>query len=127
MARPRTPTNLLDARGAFRKHPERKRDRENEPTDLPELAAAPKDFNADQKRAWKDIVSNCPKGVLKASDALAVEIAARMLADMRVGRLDVRLFGQLNALLGKFGMTPADRSKVSVPKPVALNPFASIG
>ncbi|AMP15499.1 hypothetical protein CPter291_3262 [Collimonas pratensis] len=29
-------------------------------------------------------------------------------------------------LIGKFGMTPSDRSKVSVPKTAAANPFAKL-
>jgi len=75
MPRPRTPTNLLDPRGAFRKHPERRKHRENEPTDLPDLPAAPEFLTPQQKRAWKDIVEHCPAGVLKQPDAVAVEIA----------------------------------------------------
>lgn len=30
----------------------------------------------------------------------------------------------LRSMLMSFGMTPSDRSKVSVPKPEAVNPFA---
>ena len=128
MARPRTPTNILDARGAFKTHPERKKDRANEPTDLPALGDAPQSFTEDQKRAWSDIVTGCPAGVLKSSDAISVEIAARMLAQLRMGMLDSKLYGQLNGLLAKFGMNPSDRSKVSVPKPAGpTNPFANLG
>jgi hypothetical protein len=114
-------------RGAFRKNPQRMKARENEPTGLPELPAAPESFTADQKKAWTDIVDNCPAGVLKASDTIAVEIAARLLAQLRAGTLDAKLYGQLNGLLSKFGMNPADRSKVAVPPRASKNPFADIG
>src|SRR5437588_9372657 len=111
MARPRTPTNILEARGAFKKHPERRPERENEPVDLPELGEPPKEFCPDQAQAWNDIVEACPDGVLTGSDSLAVEVAARLLAQIRTGSLlDTRLYSQFTALLGKFGMTPADRS-----------------
>jgi hypothetical protein len=40
-------------KGAFKKHPERKRARENEPTDIPELGKPPDYLNEFERAAWK--------------------------------------------------------------------------
>jgi hypothetical protein len=114
--RPRTPTNLLDARGAFNKHPERRKDRKDEPVVTDPLGESPKTFTADQLQAWNDIVKMAPAGVLTKADTIAVENAARLLALERIGKASDAQGRRLDSLLGKFGMTPSERSKVSVPK-----------
>lgn len=138
--RPRTPTKVLDARGAFKNHPGRAKERENEPVDLPPLGVCPASFNDSEKIAWADIVKSDVAGVLTAQDYLSVEIAAQLLAQTREtqivkndvtgeryalpGLSDAR-HSQLIGLLGKFGMTPAERSKVSAPKKKQkTNPFS---
>lgn len=128
MGRPRTPTNVLDMRGAFKKNPQRLRERENEPTVVDPLEDPPKTFTGDQLQAWNDIVRTAPKGVLTAADSVAVESAARLLALERIGKASDSQGRRLDALLGKFGMTPSDRSKVSVsvPTPRQGNPFGQI-
>jgi hypothetical protein len=128
MARPRTPTNLLDARGAFKNHPGRKKDRENEPVVLEPIGDPPAAFTDDQRRAWLDLTTTCPAGVLTKADALAVEIAAGLLARHRMMPLTGSDLTQLGNYLGRFGMTPSDRSKVSVNgKQKPGNPFQNIG
>ena len=127
MARPRTPTNVLDARGSFRKHPERKR---VDPDTAGPLSAAPDHLTEQALECWNDIAVSAPPGVLTDSDRIALEIAANLLAQIRADPLEftsMRLV-RLEVLLGKFGMTPSDRSKVSIAtraKPSA-NPFADL-
>jgi hypothetical protein len=126
MARPRTPTNILEMRGAFKKDPQRARD------DEPEAAGAvgdpPERFNDGQRAAWNDIVKTCHKGVLCAADGLAVEIAAILLDQFRTNPIDIPAarIARLDSLLARFGMTPSDRSKVTVPKDGPKNPFADV-
>lgn len=126
MARPRTPTNVLDARGAFRKHPERKR---QEPDTSGPLGRPPAHVKGEVLKAWKEIVKSAPLEVLTGSDRLALELAANLLAQFRLNPVEfpaARLV-RLEALLGKFGMTPADRSKVGGKKEAPKgNPFADI-
>src|SRR5688572_11469254 len=110
MARPRTPTNVLDMRGAFKNHPERRKDRENEPVVLEPVGPPPETFSEDQKKAWKDITERCAAGVLTRADSISVEIAAGLLARHRLMPLTGTDLSQLNSLLGKFGMNPSDRS-----------------
>ncbi|WP_185749583.1 hypothetical protein [Stutzerimonas xanthomarina] len=125
MARPRTPTNLLDARGSFRKHPERKR---VDPDTAGPLSAAPDHLTEQALECWQDIVASAPHGVITDSDRIALELAANLLAQFRTdpGEFKSMRLVRLEVLLGKFGMTPADRSRVSIApraKPSA-NPFA---
>ncbi len=125
--KPRTPTTLLAMRGAFRTHPERKAQRKNEPIDIPGIGEPLAYFTADQREAWGWILSRCPEGVLRRSDEIAVEMAARLLAAMRAGTIDRPGLKQLDTLIGKFGMNPSERSKVSAAKNPRANKFASIG
>lgn len=126
MARPRTPTNVLDARGSFKKHPERKR-KDAEP--VGELSAAPPHINGAVLHAWNEIARYAPRDVLTDSDRLSIELAANLLAQFRDDPLEFTAakLVRLEALLGKFGMTPADRSKVGGKKEAPKgNPFADL-
>lgn len=100
-------------RGAFNRHSDRLKARENEPVIEAPLGSCPKSFTADQRRAWKDITSQCGEGVLTQADTIAVELAAGLLARHRQAPLTSADLHQLTSLLGKFGMTPSERSKVS--------------
>ena len=66
-----------------------------------------------------------PYGVAKFSDRWAVEKLVRLFAKERKGTIRVAEGGQLLALFAKFGLTPSDRTKVSVevPKESALAKF----
>lgn len=123
MARPRTPTKLLDARGAFRKHPERRRDGEPEVKNA--LGAAPYMLNEQEMACWNEIVSYAPVGVLTEADRHAVELAACLLAEFRADRAGFAAgkMGRLQSMLGQFGMNPADRSRLNIEKPSSDNPF----
>jgi len=123
MARTRTPTNVLDARGAFKKHPERAR---TDAETAGPLGKAPAHIEGEVLKAWKEIEKSAPLQVLTQSDRLALELAANLLAQFRLGPVDfpAAKLVRLEALLGKFGMTPADRAKVGGKKDAPKgNPF----
>lgn len=127
MARPRTPTNVLNARGAFRKHPERKR---SDPEPSAPLSAPPDHLNDTARECWAEIAEAAPVDVLTESDRIAIEIAAQLLAHFRQDPAEfpsTKLL-RLEVLLGKFGMTPADRSRVSRlgPNRHTKNPFGDL-
>jgi hypothetical protein len=125
MGRPRTPSNVLDARGAFKKNPNRARP--DEPSSEGEVGAPPDCFTADQRAAWGDFTRTCHVGVLGGADRIALEIAAVLLADFRVNpEFPAAKLARLDSLLGRFGMTPSDRSKVKVPKKEAANSFKKL-
>lgn len=129
--RPRKPTALHILTGSDKKHPDRMRERANEPKPTGELGACPKRFGAAQKEvtaAWKYIAACCPAGVLTDMDRPAVMQAAALLAEFWRDPFGFpsQRHARLHSLLASFGMTPATRSKVVVPKPDAddANPFA---
>lgn len=111
MARPRTPTNVLEMRGSFKKHPERKRaDAEASGP----LDGAPDHISGAVLIAWNEISGSAPLDVLTNSDRISLELAANLLSQFRNDPLEfpAAKLVRLEALLGKFGMTPADRAKV---------------
>lgn len=113
MARPRTPSNVLELRGSFKKDPQR--NRKNEPKtvgDVGSYSVGP----TDQKEIWNELIAACPKNVLTGSDRIALEIAVEYMRQFRldpVGCTAERVKTLIN-LLARFGMTPADRAKLSI-------------
>lgn len=133
MARPRTPSNVLEMRGAFKVHPGRKRqDSEGAgpfnfepPTDLP-TSAAP---------AWRALAQRLPKVSLSSSDEIALGQAARVLSgiwelDKMGGAVNPafpKLSSELRQWLIQLGMTPQARTKIpQAPEKPAGNAFADV-
>lgn len=126
MPKPRTPSSVLEARGAFAHNPDRKRE---------DFAAgafnadAPEYFTDKQVAAWDEIVSLLPATVLQATDRIAVELTARLIARFRSqDDTDVTMaqVAQIRTALATLGMTPADRSRVSAAKTPTANPFLAL-
>lgn len=113
MGRPRTPSNILELKGAFDKNPQRRRE---EPKVEPGLGDPPEYFDDERRAAWREIEEMAPSGVLSRSDRLAAEMLADLLARFRSGAkftsADRR---DMLAILSRFGMTAADRSRVAAP------------
>jgi len=118
MGRNRTPSNILELRGAFDKNPQRRRE---EPTVEKTLGDPPEHFDEARRATWAEIVEQAPEGVLTKADRIAVEMLADLLARYRASMApggdkftsaDRR---DLMALLARFGMTAADRSRVAAP------------
>jgi len=82
-----------------------------------------------QRKAWADITDRCHFGVLCRADSLAVEVAAVLMAEFRSNPVDIPAakLARLDSLLSRFGMTPADRSKVSSSKRKTENRFSRNG
>lgn len=67
--------------------------------------------------------------MLTESDRLALELAAQLMAQFRADPVEfpAAKMARLEAQLGKFGMTPADRAKVGGKKEAPKgNPFADL-
>ncbi len=113
MARPRTPTNILELRGAFKVKPSRKRTNEPKPIgDIGKFSIGPTDIAG----VWAEIEAQIATGVLTIGDRTAFELLCRLVADMRSKPKDFTAgkVGLMALLLAKFGLTPSDRSRVSV-------------
>jgi hypothetical protein len=82
--RPRKPTAVLEATGAYEKHPERRVERENEPEVNGPIGQPPEYFDANHRKVWFELIRKAPAGVLALSDALNLEIATRLTVKMRL-------------------------------------------
>lgn len=127
MSRPRTPTVILDTKGAFLAQPGRRREGEPQPTGS--IGSAPKHFSDDEKKIWREFVRALPPGVGKLSDRWAAETVVRLKAKERAGTIKGNELAQLASLYGRFGLTPADRARISVvaPKESKLQRFLARG
>jgi hypothetical protein len=112
MPKPRTPTALLDAKGAFIRNPERKRP--NEPTTDKPLGKPPGRMPEEEQQVWREMSKRLLHGVAKRSDRDAFESLVLLKVRERSGLILPAERGQLIALYGRFAMTPSDRSKVFV-------------
>lgn len=133
MARPRTPSNVLELRGAFAKDPQRRRkDAEGAG---PFNAEPPTDLPADAAPAWRALAQRLPKVALSSSDEIALGQAARVLAgiwtlDQQGGVLNPaypKLGSELRQWLIQLGMTVQARTKMpQAPEKPGGNAFADV-
>ena len=119
----------MELKGAFAKNPARGREREREPVPLAEIGAPPVTLEPDELWAWEDMVRRMPYGVIGDCDRDHLEIACRLMAYTRrvpVEEWEAAKIARLDAMLGKLGMNPADRSKVKADKVAPKNQFADL-
>jgi phage terminase small subunit len=109
----RKPTALLALTGALEAKPGRYGNRASEPTPDPLPKTAPKHLTPELKLLWKELLKEAPPGVLTASDKLLLEITCRLIQKMRMGTISTGETAQLLNALGRMGMTPVDRARVS--------------
>lgn len=115
MGKYKTPTAIAETKGAFDKHPERRRERANEPKPTEPVGDPPEHLNEYEVECWHYIVDCLHPGVAFKPDRLALEVAAKQLAEIRWGeKTNVSLMGQFHKFLAAFGLTPADRAKIQV-------------
>jgi hypothetical protein len=127
MSQPRVPTAQLEAKGSFLRHPERKRARSNEPHPTGELGEPPDNLDAEEKRAWHYLASLLPEGVATIMDRAAFEELACLRVICRSKRATAAERQQYWKGLAAFGMTPADRSRVTAsPDDRASDPLENI-
>ena len=108
----RTPTAILEARGSFISHKNRKDARAGEPVVTKKLGSPPKTLTDEQKQTWREFAKMVPAGVATYSDRCAVEIVVCAMVKFRAGTITGAERSQLTSLLSRFGLTPADRSRV---------------
>lgn len=115
MGRPAKPTAVLELVGAYKKNPQRKRKNEPKPAQgIGKFTEGPTDLSS----IWDEVVAQTVPGVMTMSDRLALEMVCRLMAEIR-SKPDEISVGKVTALcnlLGRFGLTPADRAKVAVPE-----------
>ena len=79
----------------------------------------------DLRKCWRELVRFVQDGVFADCDAWAVEIASVLMAEFRAdtGAFNAARIARLDSLLGRFGITPADRSRVTAIQPEKKNRF----
>ena len=114
MARPRTPTAILELRGAFKNHPSRLKERKYEPLVLTGLPDPPPRLDKLAASMWLEMKT---KGFwLTSVDRFLVEIAATLMAAYRGDQQKSGDTALLIGVLGKIGFAPKDRGKLNMPE-----------
>lgn len=114
--RPRLPTAVHAATGELKRNAHRYADRAGELTVEATLGAPPSYFDKAQKAAWKEIVGRTVPGVLRAGDELIVELAVRLMLEMRDKGASFNKANQFVSVLAQLGLTPAGRSMIKDPR-----------
>jgi hypothetical protein len=132
MARPKTPTSILDARGAFKKDPGRARPKEPSGNGvLSDLSPAlPLELTHLFSQelfdlCWDELHAQIPAGVATGTDYTTFYLCVEMLATHKAVGLSDGRFSKLITLMGKFGLNPSDRAGLVVDKKEA-DPFDAI-
>jgi hypothetical protein len=123
MGAPRKPTALKSLQGTDKQHPARIN--RNEPTPARGIGPANTSLTEYEAAIWDEVVGISYRGVLGEADRIALEMMCRLIAEMRLNfeEMTAAKITQLSQLLGRFGMTPSDRTKIVIPKEQNVNPF----
>lgn len=97
------------------KDPQRRRDEEPEANGP--LGAPPESFSDELIVVWNELEGIVPDNVLARADRWTVELSCRMMLALRKGNFRAAELNILLSCLSRMGLTPADRSRIAVPKP----------
>jgi len=113
MPTPRKSRAELALSGTLQRNPRRYGDTiKPNPTVILPLGRPPGYFNRSQRLAWAEVARTAGPGQLTRSDRLAVEIAVHLITRMRQTIPKPSEFTVLIGILGRLGLTPADRQKM---------------
>ena len=100
--------------GAASINPGRYGGRGEVPTSGTAFGYCPKHLSPSQRDIWKELVSLAPRGLLTASDRMAVELAVRLIERSRAGGQKASEVAVLVTLMARLGMTPSDRQRLQI-------------
>lgn len=125
MPRPRTPSALIPFSPGMKKNPKRMEGRQNAPIPTGEIGEPHSSLDESSASVWREFVKECPPGVLKNSDRLALRNYCRIQARLDRGMPQQGDEAQARIWLQQFGMSPSSRSNVQVKQEENGNEFAS--
>lgn len=110
VSRPRKPTKVLELNGAFKRNASRKREEFTPEEDI----GPPPPHMVVEAEIWDEVVAMVPEGVLGSTDRIALEVICKLVFRMRYDweNMSAAQITRLETLLGRFGLTPSDRSKI---------------
>ena len=106
------PTSILEARGSFVSHKNRKTARAGEPVETRPLGGPPRTLTEEQRKVWREFARMVPAGVATYADRWGVELIVGAMTKFRAGTAKSMDMQHFSAMLSRFGLTPADRSRV---------------
>lgn len=133
MANPKKPMAIRELHGTA--HRNKQRNPENPVEITRGIGPAPERFTEQQSEVWDYLVSIMFAGVLAESDRPTFEILAVLFHRFRYGTyeedatcpaLAVGELNRMDSIMSRYGMTPSDRAKISVPKGEKKNGFESL-
>jgi len=116
------PTALLEATGAYKKNPARRR--KGEPKPRLGIGRYPESVVMTPKEVWDELVENICPGVLGNSDRILLETTSHLLSQFRSDPVEfpAAKLTILERCLGKLGMTPVDRTRIVAEQEEAVSP-----
>lgn len=123
MGAPKKPSALKVLQGTDQRN--KTRMNPNEPVPVRGIGPGHNSLNEYELEIWDEVVGISYRGVLGEADRIALEMMCRLIAEMRLdfAEMTAAKITQLSQLLGRFGMTPSDRTKIVIPKEQNANPF----
>src|SRR5215217_6407763 len=126
MARPRTPTAILELKGAFKKDPQRKAAREGEPVVENPVGSPPKHVSKPAALIWRRVVKEAYW--LRSTHRDVLEAFCVYKAAFETDPLSMKSaqVAQMMKAMTELGLTAASQTKVKVPEKAKEedNPFA---
>lgn len=132
MARPRTPTAVLEMRGAFKHNPQRKREAPEADGDVQPIGDPPASFLKPSSSGnrlvelWKEFKAEAPPGVLTIADRKQLESLCRVTLECERFGAKPQWYALQKELLKALYMNPVQRAQRDVPvgeKKDALDSF----
>lgn len=111
------------------------RDNQDQPLVTRGIGPAPEHFAELQSDIWDYLVGVMYAGVLSISDRPTMEMMSVLFYRFRHGDYEENSvcpalsgveLSRLDSLMGRYGMTPSDRTKIVVPKQEKSNPFSEM-
>ncbi len=112
----RTPASILELKGAYKKHPERRP--AAEPVAATFKKTAPTHLTDSEKKVWRELLKLVAPGVLQQSDRFLLEQTCVLVAEWRSATDEFKTSRHqlMLSCFARLGMTPADRGRIAVVK-----------
>ncbi|WP_072817785.1 hypothetical protein [Bradyrhizobium erythrophlei] len=104
---------MLELLGAFKRNPNRKRERQNEPIVTTPLPDPPRRVPKPVKETWQEMRER--GWWLTSADRFLVEIAATLMARYRLEEIKSGDVSNLIGVLSKLGFSPRERGALNLP------------